>query len=172
MSVRYKRCALLGVLIAILLIVILSRIQPSTTADAIGMTFVGYTNLPGNVTRFALFSVSNRSSYAVRWRGDWVEVAGSRERRARTVNPSLPGYTYEPVLNGGGSLGLAVGEPSDNEDWRFIMSWSRYSWQERWLDFSFRHRLPLKLGPVALIDSERILSPSNRVTVSTAWLGK
>ena len=171
MSVRYKRCALLSALIAVLLIVILSR-SKSTTAGAIEMTFIGYTNLPGHVARFALFSVSNRATCAVRWRGDWVEVEGSQERKARTVNPGLPGYTYDPVLKSGGSLRLAVGEPSENGRWRFKMSWSRYSWQERWLNSSYRHGLPLKLGPVALIDSERISSPSNRVTASTAWLAK
>jgi hypothetical protein len=129
MSARYKRCALLCVLIAILLVVILSNRKPSATVSAIGMAFVGYTNLPGDPTRFALFCVSNKTTHAVKWRGDWIEVEGSQERKARTVNPSLPGYTYgPPVFKGGGSLMLAVGEPSDNKRWRFIMSWSRYSW--------------------------------------------
>jgi hypothetical protein len=176
MSTRCKRCALLSALVAIVLVVILSsRSNSPTTASAVEMTFVGYTNPPGNGMRFALFSVSNRSTYAVRWRGDWVEVEGSQEHRAQTVNPSLPGYpgTYGPVLKGGASLTLAVGEPSDNKRLRYTKLWSRYSWQERWFDFSFRHRwLPVKLGPVTLVDTDHILSRSNFVTVSTAWLAK
>jgi len=174
MSTRCKRCALLSVFVAILLAAILSsRSGSPAIANAVEMTFIGYTNPPGNDWRFALFSVSNRTTYAVRWHGDWVEVEGSQEHKARTVNPSLPACFYGPVLKGGESLRVAVGEPSDNKRWRFAMSLSRYSWQERWFDFSFRHRwLPLKLGPVALIDTDRILSRSNNVTVSTAWLAK
>lgn len=176
MSTRGKRYALFSALVAIVFVVILSsRSNSSPTASAIEMTFVGYTNPPGNGLRFALFAVSNRTTYAVRWRGDWVEVEGNQEHKAQTVNPSLPGYpgTYGPVLKGGASLTLAIGEPSENKRWRYTKSWSRYSWQWRWRDFSFRHRwLPLKLGPVALIDDQRLLSPSNCVTVSTAWLVK
>src|SRR5436190_13699930 len=104
MSVRYKRCALLCALSAILLAVILSSSNSPASANAVEMTFVGYTNPPGNDLRFALFSVSNRTTYAVRWHGDWVEIEGSQEHVARTVNPGLPGYTYGPVLKSGESL--------------------------------------------------------------------
>ena len=174
MSARGKRYALLSALVAILLVVILSsRSNSSATASAIEMIFVGYTNAPGNDLRFALFSVSNRTTYAVRWRGDWVEIEGSQEHMARTVDLSLPECRYGPALKRGESLRVAVGEPSDNKRWRFTMSLSRYSWQERWFDLSFRHRwLPMKLGPVTLVDTDRIMSRSNNVTVSTAWLAK
>lgn len=174
MSTRCKRYALLSALVAIVLVVILSsRSDSPTTASAVEMTFVGYTNPPGNDLRFALFSVSNRTTYAVRWRGDWVEIEGSQERKGRTLDPSLPECSYGPVLKRGESLRLAVGQPSDNKRWRFTMSLSRYSWQERWFDLSFRHRwLPMKLGPVTLVDTDHILSRSNNVTVSTAWLTK
>jgi hypothetical protein len=175
MSTRCKRCVLLSALVAMVLVVILSsRSNSPATASAVEMTFVGYTNPPGNGLRFALFSVSNRTTRAIRWRDSgWVEIEGSQEHKGVTVNPSLPGYpgSYGPVLKGGASLTLAVGEPSDNKRWRFAMSLSRYSWEERWFDFSFRHRwLPVKLGPVTLVDTDRILSRSNFVTVSTAWL--
>ena len=176
MRARYKRWGLVATLVVILAVVIFSiRSDPSATSSAIEMKFVGYTNLPGNDLRFALFSVSNQTAYAIRWRGDWVEVEGSQNHKGRTVNSSLPGYTYKPVLKAGASLEFAVGEPfyaSETGRWRFSMSFSRYSVRERWFDFSSRHKLPLKLGPVVLVDSQRILSPSNQVTVSTAWLTK
>jgi len=175
MHARYKRLGLVAVLVLILLVAILSRRNPSATSSAIGMTFLGYTNLPGNDLRFALFSASNQAAYAIRWRGDWVEVEGSQYFKARTVNSSLPGNSYEPVLKGGQSLMLAVGEPfnaSETGRWRFAMSFTRYAWRERWLDFSLRHKLPLGFGPVLLIDAHRILDPSNNVTASTAWLAK
>lgn len=83
MRTRYKRWGLLSVLIVILVAVILAgRSKPSATASAIELTFVGYTNLPDNSLRFAIFSVSNQTAYAVRWRGDWVEVEGSPYRKA------------------------------------------------------------------------------------------
>jgi hypothetical protein len=145
----------------------------SPTANAVAMTFVGYTNPPGNRLRFALFSVSNQAPYTVRWRGNWVEVEGNPSHWARTVNPSLPGYTFASVLKVGESLRLAVGEPSNASEtgrWRLAMSFSRYTWRERWLDLSLRHNLPLELGPIVMADAQRILNPSNSVTVTTAWL--
>jgi hypothetical protein len=123
--------------------------QRSATANAVAMTFVGYTNPPGNRLRFALFSVSNQAPYKVRWRGNWVEVEGNPSYWARTVNPSLPGYTFASVLKVGESLRLAVGEPSNASEtgrWRLAMSFSRYTWRERWFDFSLRHKLPLRLA--------------------------
>ncbi len=156
------------------MVVILStRSQPPATISAIGMTFVGYTNAPNNNGRFAMFSVSNHAGHSIRWWGDWVEVEGSSEHKARIVNPSLPGFTKNPVLKAGASLRLAVGDPFSGPEtgrWRFIMSFSRYSLRERWLDFSFRHRLPLKIGPIVLVDDQRILNPTNHVTVSSKWL--
>ncbi len=147
----------------------------SATANAVAMTFVGYTNPPGNRLRFALFSVSNQAPYTVRWRGNWVEVEGNPSRWARTVNPSLPGYSFPNVLKVGESLRLAVGEPTDaseTQGWRYAMSFARYTWRERWLDLSFRHKLPLKLGPIVMVDAQRVLNPSNNVTVTSAWLRK
>src|ERR1017187_8745077 len=73
----------------------------SATTNAVAMTFVGYTNPPGNRLRFALFSVSNEAPYTVRWRGNWVEVEGNPNHLARTVNPSLPGHTFAQVLKVG-----------------------------------------------------------------------
>ncbi len=171
-----KRWIPLVVLVAVLLVVFLSlRGHPRATASAVAMTFVGYTNPPGSDLRFALFSVSNQAPYAVRWRGSWVEVEGSPYHKAGTINPSLPGFTREPALKAGGSLSLAIGEPfyaSESGRWRFAMSFVIYTWRERWFDFSARHKLPLRLGSLVIVDAQRMLSPSNNATVTTAWLTK
>jgi hypothetical protein len=174
--VHYKSWSLIFVLFAFLAFVFLAiRRPPPATASAVAMKFVGYTNLPNNDLRFALFSISNQARYAVHWRGDWVEVEGNQNHKGRTVNPSLPGYTYAPVLKMGESVEFAVGEPfhaTASGRWRFSMSFTRYSVQERWFDFSWRHKLPTQIGPLVLVDSQRILNPSNHVTVSTEWLTK
>ena len=167
--------AILGLIVILAGALVMMCRPPRATSNAIAMTFIGYTNLPGNQLRFALFSVSNQALHAVRWRGDWVEVEGEQNHRAKTVSSSLPGYTYAPVLKAGGNGEFAVGEPfraTESGRWRFSMSFSRYSPQERWFDFSLRHKLPMKIGPLVLVDSERILSRSNHVTVSTEWLTK
>ena len=176
MRVPYKRWTLLVVLAAVPLVAFLSLSgRPRAKASAVTMTFGGYTNLPGNHLRFALFSVSNQASYAISWRGSWVEVEGSPDHKTETVNPSLPGFTRKPVLKAGGALRMAIGEPFDGSEsgrWRFAMSFAPHTWRERWFDFSVRHKLPLRLASVVLVDTQRMLSPSNNATVTTAWLTK
>ncbi len=159
--------------LALVAIILVTRHHPLATAQAVDVRFVSYTNPPGNNLRFALFSVSNQASYSVRWRGDWVEVEGSPYRKARTVNPKLPGYQYEPVLRAGEVLNFAVGEPlfdSEPARWRLCLSFSRYTPSERWLDFSFKHKVPFLLRRIVRVDSQQILSSSNHVTASSAWL--
>src|SRR5881628_3576939 len=69
MRARYKGWRLVAGLVGVLAVVIFSiRSHPSVISSAIEMKFVGYTNLPGNDLRFALFSVSNQAAYAIRWR--------------------------------------------------------------------------------------------------------
>jgi hypothetical protein len=112
MRAPQKRWLLLAALIAALLFafLMLSR-QPRSTNSAVAITFVGYTNPPGNPSRFALFSISNQAPYAVRWRGSWVEIEGKPEHKAETISPNLPGFKRQPVLKAGGSLAMAIGEP-------------------------------------------------------------
>jgi len=163
-----------ALLLVIPVALIISRSNPTATASAVAITFGGYTNSPTG-RRFALFSVSNHAGYTARWRNDWVEVDGNPNHQAKITDPSLPGSTYDPVLKAGESLTLAVGEPNDASEiapWRLAMSFSRYTIRERWLDFSLRHRLPLGVGPFVLVDAQKILSPSNRVTVTTEWISK
>ncbi len=174
MRVRNRYLILFAALLAISLWTILSR-KPTAAPEAVSVTVVGYTNPPGNALRFALISLSNQAPFSIRWHGDWVEVEGVPDHKARTINSRLPGFRYEPVLRPGESLKMAVGEPSDAAEgarWRFVMAFSRYTWRERWLDFSFRHRVPSKVGAFVLADSQRLLNPSNRLAASTAWLAK
>src|SRR5512133_1795105 len=125
MRAPYKRWTLLVVLAAVSLVAFLSlSSRPRATASVVAMTFGGYTNLPGNPLRFALFSVSNQAPYAIKWRGSWVEVEGSSDHKAPTVNPNLPGFTRQPVLKAGGALRMAIGEPfydSESGRWRFAL---------------------------------------------------
>jgi hypothetical protein len=176
MRIGRKRWIILG-LIALIPTgaLIFARKYPPTTSDGVIIIFTGYTNLPGNELRFALFAVSNRAPHSIRWRGNWVEIEGNPHRMARTVNSNLPGYRYEPVLKSGATLDLAVGEPfysSEGGRWRFSMSFARYTISARWFDYSFQHRLPLGIGPVVLVDSQQVLNPTNNVTASSGWLDK
>jgi hypothetical protein len=171
-----KRWMLLLVLAVVLIIAFLSLSrEPRPASSALVITLVGYTNAPGNQLQFALFCVSNRAPCAVRWRGSWIELEGIPDHKAETVNPSLPGFTREPFLKAGRSLRMAVGTPLDDAAsgrWRFAMTFTPYTWRERWFDFSLRHKLPLRLASVLFGDTQRMLSPSNNVTVTTAWLTK
>jgi hypothetical protein len=145
-----------------------------TPASAVAMIRLGYTNPAVGHGRFVLLCVSNQAPPTVRLRGNWVEVEGSPFHWARTINPSLP-CNIPPVLKGRASITFAVGEPTDASEtrrWRFGILSTRYTWQEQWFDFSFRHKLPLKLGPIVLVDAQRVLNPSNCVTVTTEWLTK
>ena len=178
MTMRFhsKRWAWIFVLMSLLAFLFLASRQPApTAASAIAMNFIGYTNLPNNDRRFALFSVSNQANYAICWRGDRVEVEGSPNHQGRTINPNLPGWRYAPVLRPGESVEFAMGEPfydSEHGRWRFSMSFARYSLQARWLDYAWSHKVPSKIGPLVLVESQRLLNPSNHVTASTEWLTK
>jgi len=163
-----------GLLAVLLVGMVLSRSNRTATAGAIAISLGGYTNSPTG-RRFALFAVSNHAGYAARWRNDWVEIEGTSNHQGRITNPGLPGSTYAPVLKAGETLMLAVGEPngaSDFSPWRFAMSYSRYTMRERWLEFSRRNKLPVGVGPFVVVDAQQILSPSNRITVTTEWLTK
>ena len=173
---RIRKRWALAVLIAVVLLIVFLLWPPGAppTAGAVKLTLIGYTNAPNNSRRFALFSVTNRADYGIRWWGDWVEIEGSSERKAKVVNPALPGSQRGPVLENAGDLILAVGVPIDPPEtgrWRYCMTFSRYSMDVRWLDFSFRHNLRLKLGPFKLVDDQRILNPTNHVTSSSEWIG-
>jgi hypothetical protein len=144
------------------------------TQGALTTTFVGYTNAPGSSLRFALFCASNSASHSIRWRGCWVEIEGSPNHKAPIMNPSLPGFSYAPVLKTRERLQFAIGEPTSDEPgrWRFVASFSRYTMAARWLDFSYQHKLPPWLNRIVMVDQQRILNPSNNIESATEWLAK
>lgn len=178
-----NRVKCIGLIVALIAVIALAFLvlsnQETATADAVRLKFAGFTNAPNDPSHrlFAMFCVSNCAGYSLRWHDAWTEVEGSPEHHARISNRSLPGFGggpgFSPVFHPGDSFQFAVGDPFDASEtgrWRFDLSFSRYSFKERWLDFSFQHRLPLKLGPIVLVDSQRILDPTNHVTVKSEWL--
>lgn len=135
------------------------------------ISFSGYTNLPNNAMRFALFSISNQDSSAIVWRGSWVEVEGSPNHKAPGMNPNLP-FFAAPTLRSGGALAVAIGEPLEEGRWRFSVLSGRYALKVRLLDFASKHKLPTRVGRFSFLDAQQILNPTNYVTNSSAWLTK
>ncbi len=133
------------------------------------VSFLGYTNLPNNSTRFALFSLHSQDTVATRWRGNWVEVEGLSYNKAPTVNVNLPWFSGT-TLKQGDSLTIAVGEPAEARRWRFNVLSSRYALRERALDFAMKHKLPIGIGRFSVIDSQGILNPTNCTTNTSVWL--
>jgi hypothetical protein len=161
---------LLLALVAIILIALVTlRSRPPAIANAITITFLGYTNAPGGNWRFALFSISNQAPYTVRGYEDWVEVDGLPDYKGPATHP---GPMRQPELKAHRSMLMAIGEPYGQPEipeggrWRFAMAFARYTWRTWWLDEAFRGRLPLR------VDAGRVLNATNRVTVTTAWLTK
>jgi hypothetical protein len=169
-----KRWGLVAGIGAILVVVLLATCHRAPKAPgAVTMTFLGYTNAPNNNSRFALFAVTNLTGHDIRWWGDWVEVEGESQHRAKVVNSGLPGYNVDPVLRARGSATFAVGDPvhaPETGRWRSTMVFRRDSLGLRWFYFSLRHKLPLKLGPITLVDYKRISDPTNQVVVTSDWL--
>jgi len=170
--IRQRRWLLALVLIAapVLLVVSLTAKRQSGTGGLV-LSFVGYTNLPNNATRFALFSMRNQAPLPIRWRGNWVELEGSQYNNAPVINPSLPFFS-NPMMKRGGELTVAIGEPLEEGRWRFAVLWSPYGLKERALDFAMKHRLPTRIGRWSVIDAQQILNPTNFVTNSSTWLAK
>ncbi len=135
--------------------------------------------------------MSNQAPYTIRWRGSGVEVDGHTGYQAQVVNRNLPTYTayngriirtnlpggIEPVLKPGESLRLAIGEPTPEPDqttlrWRYSMVFTRYTLAQQYDDRARRGNWPLKLGPIVLVDEQKIFDPSNNVVTFSPWLTK
>jgi hypothetical protein len=123
---------------AVILLAILAKPSPTTS---IGVAFLGYTNLPNNHLRFALFRIANHDRVQLRWRGVSTEVEGDSNLKAPIMNPSLPWITPTP-LKIGGSRTLGVGEPLDGERWRVQLCFSRCTLRERLFQYGMTHNLP------------------------------
>ncbi len=171
-TVRSQRCRwlLFFVLIAALVLLVASlAFRRGPGRRGIIMSFSGYTNLPNNSMRFALFSISNQDSSAIVWRGSWVEVEGSQYHKAPGMNPHLP-FFAAPTLGAGSSLTVAIGEPLDEGRWRFAVLWARYTFKARLLDFASKHKLPTGVGRFSFLDVQQVLNPTNYMTNSSTWL--
>jgi hypothetical protein len=177
MSRRRKRwlLAVLSALI-VLIAIVASRLRPETpTADAVAILFMGYSNPPASDRKFGFFVVTNRAGYDVRWHGDGVEIEGRQGLQGRIVNRTLPGGTYTPVLKSGESFVLNIGEPfyaDETGRWRFTTTFTRYDYRERWHDLAMKGKAPTHIGRIVLLDSQKILNPSNYTRVSSDWMTK
>ena len=140
---RVRRYFAVVAVIALLIvgaILLLILVKPSAPAS-LSVSFTGYTNLPNNHLRFALFTITNFDRLPLRWRGVGTEVEGDNNLKAPVVNPSLPWITPKP-LKTGGSMMLAIGEPLDGERWRVQLRFSRCTFRERLYQFAMVHRVP------------------------------
>jgi hypothetical protein len=143
--------------------------------DAVSINLLSSTNIPGSDRKFMLFSIINRAEYSIRWHGDWVEVEGKPQRQGRIFNNLLPGKTYAPVLKPGQSFVLNIGEPFygfETGRWRFVTSFTRYDFPERWHDLAMKGKAPNHIGRFVFVDSPKILDPTNHTQVSTPWFSK
>ena len=139
-SRRFLAMAFVIALIVAVAILFFIRVKPAAPTS-LSASFAGYTNLPNNHLRFALFTITNFDRLPLRWRGVVTEVEGDNNLKAPIVNPSLPWITPTP-LKPGSSMMLAVGEPLDGERWRVQLRFSRCTFRERLYQFAIVHRVP------------------------------
>jgi hypothetical protein len=140
---------------------------------AVTITFVGYTNAPNKNARFALFAVTNGTGYDLRYWGDLMEIEGEPHRTADVFDAAPPPFNPDRVIRAGASGTLPVSVPLDapvTARWRYRMVYRPYSLGLRWLDFLWGHKLPDKIGPIKLVDYDRLLAETNDVTVVSDWL--
>jgi len=154
----------------------------SPEGEPVVITFLGHTNGIGTDRPFALFTISNQWSQPVRWSGDWTEVDRTSVFTARIVNfsarirnpsPSLPSAFPGPALKGGDSFVWAVGQPDGEAQsrWRLTLKYREHTFKSRWLDWAMRNpRVPVTIGPLVLVDPQKILSPTNQQRASSEWV--
>jgi hypothetical protein len=165
----------LAVILALLIAVIVTLLRPATPAeaDAVSIALVAYTNISSTDRAFALITISNRADYAVRWRGDWIEVEGNSARQGRIVNTQLPGHTYSPVLGPGDSFILSIGEPNFDTPasrWRFVTKFQKYGPRERWDDLATQGKIPVPILRLFPTKQQQILNQTNHATATSDWL--
>ena len=162
--------------ILVLAALVTFRHSPKAAPSAVTMTLLGFTNTPVGFGHFSLFSISNASNYRISLLAGLAEVEGDPQPRARIITTNLPGWTYNPIrLNPGENTLYHFGDPfypPETGKWRFRISYRRYSVRERWFEFLTRNKLPLKTGPVVLVNPEPIYNPTNQSTVYSQWFTK
>jgi hypothetical protein len=163
--------AALALVVVILLLVTL-RDDPPQGAPVV-ISLLGFTNGIGSDRPFALFMISNQWSRPIRWSGDWAEVEGMADFRARTTNPSLPANYPSLALKGGDSFVWAVGQPNlePHNRWRLTLQYRKHTLKSRWFDWSMRNpRVPMKVGPLVLVDPQKVLGATNQQRSSSEWV--
>lgn len=141
--------------------------------SAITISFLGFTNFPGNKLRYARFEISNPGLSDVRVWGWWSEVQSNRYKLAPVIDSRMTECRFIPVLKSKAVLTNVIGQPSDlpfAEPWRFVLAYSQYTVSGRWLDLAWRHPWMGRLGAQRFVDSQRILSPTNQMTAASPWL--
>src|SRR5215472_7019062 len=160
MPVARYRWWMLTALVVLLLSVVWLLSGHRSAARGVAISFIGYTNLPNNARTFALLSLSNQDSGTIRWWGQFVEVEGSQDYKAPTINRSLPWFK-QLTLSGGESVIIAVGDPQEDAPWRFTTLWSPYTFRFRLFDFARIHKLPLRIGRIRLLATQQMLTLTN-----------
>jgi hypothetical protein len=175
MTNRRKRllATITMVAFALLLLTALRHTPQPPIATAVTISFLGFTNFPSNNWLYARFAVSNQAAYAVRLHGIRSEVQGNQNGLAPIVDTRMPECHFVPVLNARNTTTYAIGQPSDEPAsalWRFDLALSQYTISEKWFDFVWRHDWLQRFGALHLINSQRILDPTNHTTVTSPWL--
>jgi hypothetical protein len=159
-------------LVVVVMLLVSLRSDPPQGAPVV-ISLLGYTNGIGTDRPFALFMNSNQWSQPIRWSGDWAEVEGMADFRARITNPSLPANFPGPALKGGESFVWAVGQPDveAHNRWRLTLQYRKHTLKSRWLDWSRRNpRVPITVGPLVLADPQKILGATNQQRSSSEWV--
>src|SRR5438093_12226339 len=141
---RAHRNRWLLVLVALAVLLILLFHPSSTRPHEVRVSFVGYTNVPGSSTHFALFSLINDDRVSIRHRGISVEMEGDSMYKAPVTRPGLPWITATPLESGREQM-FAVGVPSDPNRWRVRVQFSRNTPRERFSSYPWSQRWPISL---------------------------
>ncbi|HEV7923800.1 MAG TPA: hypothetical protein VGR14_00485 [Verrucomicrobiae bacterium] len=171
---RKGQLAAVAILAAVVCVLLAVRnaAQPPI-AKAVTISFIGFTNFPSNIDRFARFTISNAAAYDVVLRGFGSEVEGGQHRMAPIVDLRMPECHFVPVLKGRDAVTYAIGEPSDetaSAPWRFDLMFAHYDMSARWFDVVWRRPWLQRLGAMRLVKTEGMFDPTNCTTISSPWL--
>jgi hypothetical protein len=175
MSIRRKRLLAAIVIVALVLLILSALRSPPQPpiSTSVTISFLGFTNFPSNNWPYARFAISNQAPYAVRLHGFRSEVQGNQNGLAPVVDTRMPECHFVPDLNARSTTTYAIGQPSDepaSAPRRFDLALSQYTMSERWFDLVWRHDWLQRFGALRMINTRRILDPTNHTTISSPWL--